>query len=137
MKHREKFKFNFSLNLHNFSFALGQFQGAVSHLMLVWLPLSHSRLNNELAAVCIDSTKTNSTVTDMSLSSCGIDDASAAALAEPLQENSTLTSLELCDNAIGDVGADSLVKGLKKKLNADIAEFVLYCNWRCWCSCSG
>ena len=103
--------------------------------MLVWLPLSHSRLTKELVAVCIETLKTNSTVTGMILFDCNIDDANAAELAGQLKENSTLTSLRLdgnrigheglkenstlrglvlSHNQIGDVGADALAKGLKE-----------------------
>ncbi|XP_015756439.1 PREDICTED: nucleotide-binding oligomerization domain-containing protein 2-like isoform X3 [Acropora digitifera] len=92
------------------------FHKEVAHFFGSHLQLQNAfcyRLNKELGAVCIDSMKTNSTVTDLSLSFCGIDDASAAALAEQFQENSTLTSLNLSYNAIGEVGVDALAKGLK------------------------
>ena len=82
--------------------------------MLVWLPFSHSRLTKELVAVCIETLKTNSTVTGLDLFGCNFDDAIAAELAGMLKENSTLTSLHLSDNQIGDVGADALAKGLKE-----------------------
>ena len=82
--------------------------------MLVWLPLSHSRLTRELVAVYIETFKTNSTVTELVLNSCDIDDANAAELAGLLKENSTLTSLNLGLHQIGDVGADALAKGLKE-----------------------
>ena len=86
-----------------FSFALGQLEATLSHLMLVWVPLSHSRLHKELAAVCIDTMKTNSTVTRLLLFEGYIDDASAHALAELLKENSTLTKLDLSRNAIANL----------------------------------
>ncbi|XP_068670277.1 nucleotide-binding oligomerization domain-containing protein 2-like isoform X8 [Montipora foliosa] len=71
------------------------------------------RLNRELAAVCIETMKTNSMITSLLLYDCNIDDASAAALAELLRENSTLTMLFLGYNNIGEVVADALAKGLK------------------------
>ncbi|XP_067029415.1 NLR family CARD domain-containing protein 3-like isoform X2 [Acropora muricata] len=71
-------------------------------------------LNKELAAVAIETMKTNSTVTKLFLCWCHIDDASADALAEGLKENSTLKSLHLPGNAIGEVGAGALSKGLKE-----------------------
>ncbi|XP_068748847.1 NLR family CARD domain-containing protein 3-like isoform X2 [Montipora capricornis] len=81
-------------------------------------------LNRELAAVCIETMKTNSTVTSLDLSAGNIDDASFAALAELLRrENSTLERLYLFGNEIGDVGADALAKGLKK--NSTLTELDL------------
>ncbi|XP_044163737.1 nucleotide-binding oligomerization domain-containing protein 2-like [Acropora millepora] len=71
-------------------------------------------LTKELVAVCIETLKTNSTVTGLVLNDCDIDDANAAELAGQLKENSTLTSLDLSVNQIGDVGADALAKGLKE-----------------------
>ena len=82
--------------------------------MLVWLPLSHSRLTKEVVAVCIETFKTNSTVTKLYLCLGVIDDAIAAELAGVLKKHSTLTSLCLSRNQIGDVGADALAKGLKE-----------------------
>ena len=86
----------------------------LSQLILVWLPLFHSRLNKELAAVYIETMKTNSTVTKLLLPNCDIDDASVAALAKGLKEDSTLTELDLSYNAIGEIGADALANGLKE-----------------------
>ncbi|XP_067029233.1 NLR family CARD domain-containing protein 3-like [Acropora muricata] len=71
-------------------------------------------LTKEVGAVCIETLKTNSTVTELDPGGCYIDDAIAAELAGMLKENSTLTSLDLCVNQIGDVGADALAKGLKE-----------------------
>ncbi|XP_067029230.1 nucleotide-binding oligomerization domain-containing protein 2-like [Acropora muricata] len=71
-------------------------------------------LTKELVAVCIETLKTNSTVTGLVLNNCDIDDANADALAKGLKENSTLTSLNLSYNQIGDVGVDALAKGLKQ-----------------------
>ena len=59
----------------------------LSYLMLVWLPLFHSRLTKELVAVCMETLKTNSTVTELYLRDCNIDDANAAELARQLKEN--------------------------------------------------
>ena len=92
--------------------------------MLVWLPLSQSRLTKELVAVCIETLKTNSTFTGLLLDKCNIDVANAAELARQLKENSTLTSLDSSYNAIGNLGADALAKELKEKFNADIAQVV-------------
>ncbi|XP_068748892.1 nucleotide-binding oligomerization domain-containing protein 2-like isoform X2 [Montipora capricornis] len=84
-------------------------------------------LNRELAAVCVETMKTNSTVLSLTLFSCNIDDASAAALAELLRgKNSTLELLGLSHNAIGDVGADALAKGLKE--NSTLTKLNLSCN---------
>ncbi|XP_044163734.1 nucleotide-binding oligomerization domain-containing protein 2-like isoform X2 [Acropora millepora] len=83
-----------------------------SHLKLQ--TVACSRLTRELVAVCIETLKTNSTVTRLILYDCNIDDANAAELAGQLKENSTLTSLDLDLNQIGDVGADALAKGLKE-----------------------
>ncbi|XP_068670283.1 protein NLRC3-like isoform X2 [Montipora foliosa] len=95
---------------NTFDKEMAQFFG--SHLQL---EEAHcSGLNRELAAVCIETMKTNSTVTSLQLWECNIDDASATALAELLRENSTLESLDLPHNAIGEVGADTLAKGLKE-----------------------
>ena len=93
---------------------LGQFETTLSYLMLVWVPLSHSRLTKELVAVCTETLKTNSTPTKLVLRDCNIDHANAAELAGQLKENSTLTSLTLCDCAIDKVGADALATGLKE-----------------------
>ncbi|XP_067029147.1 protein NLRC3-like isoform X5 [Acropora muricata] len=71
-------------------------------------------LTKEDVAVCIETFKTNSTVTELVLHECNIDDAIAAELAGMLKENSTLTSLHLGRNRIGDIGADALAKGLKE-----------------------
>ena len=100
----------------------------LSYLMLVWLPLSLCRLNKELAAVCIETMKANSTVKKLLLRLCNIDDASAYAhrwscLAIKLEMlvlmhwlNSTLISLGLSRNQIGDVGAVALKHTLKKNI---------------------
>ncbi|XP_068670274.1 nucleotide-binding oligomerization domain-containing protein 2-like isoform X5 [Montipora foliosa] len=104
---------------NTFDKEMAQFFG--SHLQL-----QHANclgFNRELAAVCIETMKTNSTVTSLILYGCNIDDASAAALAELLRENSTLTRLQLSDNPIGDVGADALAKGLKE--NSTLTELYL------------
>ncbi|XP_015770189.1 PREDICTED: uncharacterized protein LOC107348655 isoform X2 [Acropora digitifera] len=71
-------------------------------------------LTKEGVAVCIETFKTNSTVTHLDLFHSNIDDAIAAELAGMLKENLTLTSLHLFHNQIGDVGADALAKGLKE-----------------------
>ncbi|XP_068748835.1 NLR family CARD domain-containing protein 3-like isoform X2 [Montipora capricornis] len=84
-------------------------------------------LNRELAAVCIETMKTDSTVTSLQLGDCNIDDASFAALSELLRkENSTLEWLYLSDNAIGEVGADALAKGLKE--NSTLTSLNLFYN---------
>ncbi|XP_015772428.1 PREDICTED: protein NLRC3-like [Acropora digitifera] len=89
---------------------MAQFFG--SHLQL---QTAHcDRLNKELAAVYIETMKTNSTVTRLLLPNCDIDDASVAALAKGLKEASTLTELDLSYNAIGEIGADALANGLKE-----------------------
>ncbi|XP_044167462.1 nucleotide-binding oligomerization domain-containing protein 2-like isoform X1 [Acropora millepora] len=89
---------------------MAQFFG--SHLQL---QTAHcDRLNKELAAVYIETMKTNSTVTTLLLPNCDIDDASVAALAKGLKEDSTLTKLDLSYNAIGEIGADALANGLKE-----------------------
>ena len=93
-------------NLHNF-------HTKHSYLILGRLPLFHSSLNKELAAVCIETMKTNSTLTRLELCECDIDDASAA-LAEQLKENSTLQELDFDNCAISKVAADALGKGLKE-----------------------
>ncbi|XP_068748870.1 NLR family CARD domain-containing protein 3-like isoform X2 [Montipora capricornis] len=95
---------------NTFDKEMAQFFG--SHLQLQ--EADCGGLNKELAAVCIETMKTNSTVTRLHLRQCNVDDASASALAERLKENSTLTSLTLSYNAIGDVGADALAEGLKE-----------------------
>ena len=82
--------------------------------MLVWLPLSLRRWPKELVAVCIETMKANSTVKELLLSFCRIDDAIADALAKGLKENSTLTSLDLSSNEIGDGGEDALSKRFKE-----------------------
>ncbi|XP_015779663.1 PREDICTED: nucleotide-binding oligomerization domain-containing protein 2-like [Acropora digitifera] len=89
---------------------MAQFFG--SHLKLQ--RANCDRLTKELAAVCIETLKTNSTVTALVLQHCNIDDAIAAELAGQLKENSTLTLLNLSSNAIGNEGADALAKGLKE-----------------------
>ncbi|XP_015774779.1 PREDICTED: nucleotide-binding oligomerization domain-containing protein 2-like isoform X1 [Acropora digitifera] len=89
---------------------LAQFFGSRLKLQRV----SCRRLTKELLAVCIETLKTNSTVTGLVLFNCGIDDANAAELAGVLKENSTLTSLDLSVDQIGKVGADALAKGLKE-----------------------
>ncbi|XP_044163297.1 NLR family CARD domain-containing protein 3-like [Acropora millepora] len=101
---------------------MAQFFG--SHLKL---QTAHCEgLTKELAAVCIETFKTNSTVTGLDLFRCNIDDAIAAELAGMLKENSTLTSLRLIDNQIGDVGADALAKGLKE--NSTLTSLNLFDN---------
>jgi len=83
-----------------------------SHLQL---QTAHcDRLNKELAAVYIETMKTNSTVTRLLLPNCDIDDASVAALAKGLKEDSTLTELDLSYNAICEIGANALANGLKE-----------------------
>ncbi|XP_044171366.1 NLR family CARD domain-containing protein 3-like isoform X2 [Acropora millepora] len=89
---------------------LAQFFG--SHLKLQ--RVSCRSLTKELVAVCIETLKTNATVTGLLLYNCNIDDANVAELAGELKENSTLTSLNLSSNNVGDVGADALAKGLKE-----------------------
>ncbi|XP_015768075.1 PREDICTED: nucleotide-binding oligomerization domain-containing protein 2-like isoform X3 [Acropora digitifera] len=71
-------------------------------------------LTKEPVAVCIETLKTNSTVTELDLCECNIDDANAAELAGMLKANSTWTSLNLSGNNVGAVGADALAKGLKE-----------------------
>ncbi|XP_067025430.1 protein NLRC3-like [Acropora muricata] len=95
-----------------------------SHLILQMVDCSG--LTKELAAVCIESLKTNSTVTGLVLHRCNIDDADAAELAEQLKENSTLTFLKLSNNAIGNDGAGALAKGLKE--NSKLTSLVLSAN---------
>ena len=96
VKRKEKCKFIFSRNPNFFlKGGLGHFETTLSYLMLVWLPLSHSRLTKELVAVCIETLKTNSTITEVFLNGGNIDDAIAAELTVMLKENSTLTSLDL------------------------------------------
>ncbi|XP_074630322.1 uncharacterized protein LOC141889064 isoform X4 [Acropora palmata] len=89
---------------------MAQFFG--SHLKLQ--KVASSRFTKDRVAVCIETLKTNSTVTELVLVNCGIDDANVAELPGMLKENSTLTSLDLDHNQIGDVGADALAKGLKE-----------------------
>ncbi|XP_015774780.1 PREDICTED: nucleotide-binding oligomerization domain-containing protein 2-like isoform X2 [Acropora digitifera] len=89
---------------------LAQFFGSRLKLQRVFC----EGLTKELLAVCIETLKTNSTVTGLVLFNCGIDDANAAELAGVLKENSTLTSLDLSVDQIGKVGADALAKGLKE-----------------------
>ncbi|XP_067029210.1 nucleotide-binding oligomerization domain-containing protein 2-like isoform X2 [Acropora muricata] len=89
---------------------MAQFFG--SHLKLQTVDCEG--LTKEVVAVCIETFKTNSTVTELYLCLGIIDDAIAAELAGMLKKNSTLTLLYLCDNEIGDVGADALAKGLKE-----------------------
>ncbi|XP_044171374.1 NLR family CARD domain-containing protein 3-like [Acropora millepora] len=126
---------------------MAQFFG--SHLKLQFA--SCEGLTKELVAVCIETLKTNSTVTKLILYDCNIDDANAAelagqlkenskltllalsacnvgadALAKGLKENSTLTSLYLSACNIGEVGADALAKGLKE--NSTLTSLHLYHN---------
>ncbi|XP_067029218.1 protein NLRC3-like isoform X3 [Acropora muricata] len=89
---------------------MAQFFG--SHLKLQTVDCSG--FTKELVAVCIETLKTNSTLTELVLVNCNIDHANAAELAGQLKENSTLASLCLQSNAIGKVGADALAKGLKE-----------------------
>ncbi|XP_015750067.1 PREDICTED: nucleotide-binding oligomerization domain-containing protein 2-like, partial [Acropora digitifera] len=83
-------------------------------------------LHKELAAVCIETIKTNSTITALYLCHCGIDDESPTTLAEQLKGNLTLTFLDLSNNAIGKVGADALAKGLRE--NSTLTELTLSYN---------
>ncbi|XP_067029168.1 protein NLRC3-like isoform X2 [Acropora muricata] len=86
---------------------MAQFFG--SHLKL--LTVHCVGLPEELAAVCIETLKTNSTVTTLVIYACNIDDANAAELAGQVKENSTL---QLSGNSIGNEGAGALAKGLKE-----------------------
>ncbi|XP_067029206.1 NLR family CARD domain-containing protein 3-like [Acropora muricata] len=107
---------------NTFDKEMAQFFG--SHLKLGMVTCL--RLTKELVAVCIETLKTNSTVTGLVLDDCDIDITNAAELARQLKENSTLTSLNLTANYIGEVGADALAKGLKE--NSTLTSLNLYRN---------
>ncbi len=70
-------------------------------------------LGSKSIGLLVEILKTDTTVTNLNLSCCDIDDAGAKDLADALKTNSTLISLNLENNNIGDEGTKALAKALE------------------------
>ena len=84
-----------------------------SNTTLTELNLSSNFIGDAGAASVADALKSNTTLTKLNLSSNGIGAAGAASVADALKSNSTLTKLNLSENDIGDAGAASVADALK------------------------
>ena len=67
---------------------------------------------HEYCGLLAQALKSNTNVTDVNLTNCGITDADVALLAESLPVNSTITNLTLEGNRIQAEGAIAIAKGL-------------------------
>ena len=84
-----------------------------------------TRQGHVQAAVLAEALQTNTTLTDLSLSSNRLDAAVAAALANALQVNTTLTQLNLSCGNLGAAGADALANALLT--NTTLTQLYLSC----------
>ncbi|KAG9064010.1 hypothetical protein KI688_004124 [Linnemannia hyalina] len=84
-----------------------------SHLCKLSFEVATGTFGKKEFGILVESLKTNSTLTILSLRSNSIGDNGAQALSEALKTNSTLTALDLWGNSIEGYGAQALSEALK------------------------